>query len=87
MLWYGSFDHLARIRPFKFLDYFLKSKTNKLRQTIEFFFKVYANQYKFESWVNYKFTTYIYKMAGKSTPLSKALSLWEEKNAKPASEA
>jgi hypothetical protein len=26
-------------------------------------------------------------MAGKSTPLSKALSLWEEKNAKPAAEA
>jgi len=24
------------------------------------------------------------KMAGKSTPLSKALSLWEEKNGKPA---
>ena len=32
-----------------------------------------------------EYTTY--KMAGKSTPLSKALSLWEEKNGKPAAEA
>jgi hypothetical protein len=29
----------------------------------------------------------ISQMAGKGTPLNKALSLWEEKNGKPAAEA
>jgi len=41
-------------------------------------------------YINYfsKFKTYIYQMAGRGTPLSKALTLWEEKNpGKSAAEA